>query len=45
MIHVTFDRAVWAAYGWGDPDPATVEEEVMLSRPLALNQARSQTGA
>ena len=35
------DRAVWAAYGWDDPDPAAVPEEDILSRLLALNQERS----
>ena len=26
--HATLDRAVWAAYGWDDPDPATVDEAI-----------------
>ena len=33
-------RAVWAAYGWDDPDPATVDEDTILSRLLALNMNR-----
>lgn len=41
MAHTALDRAVWAAYGWDDPDPATVEEETILSRLLALNQQRA----
>ncbi len=28
--HAALDRAVWAAYGWDDPDPATVPEETIL---------------
>ena len=39
------DRAVWAAYGWDDPDPATVPEEEILERLLALNQERAGAGA
>ena len=39
--HATLDRAVWAAYGWDDPDPTTVDEDTILSRLLALNGARS----
>jgi hypothetical protein len=41
--HAALDRAVWAAYGWDDPDPATVEENTILARLLALN--RERTGA
>jgi len=32
---------VWAAYGWDDPDPAAVDEDVILARLLALNQERA----
>ena len=39
--HATLDRPVWAAYGWDDLDPSTVEEDVILSRLLALNLERS----
>ncbi|MDP9471031.1 MAG: hypothetical protein M3Q71_10245 [Chloroflexota bacterium] len=35
------DRAVWAAYGWDDPDPDAVEEDTILARLLALNQERA----
>lgn len=36
----SLDRAVWAAYGWDDPDPATTDEDTILDRLLALNQER-----
>lgn len=39
--HTTLDRAVWAAYGWDDPDPSAVEEDTILSRLLALNLQRA----
>jgi hypothetical protein len=39
--HAALDRAVWAAYGWDDPDPTTVDEDTILSRLLALNGERS----
>lgn len=39
--HAAFDRAVWAGYGWDDPDPATVPEDTILSRLLALNLERA----
>ena len=39
--HAAFDRAVWAAYGWDDPDPAEVPEDELLARLLALNLERS----
>ena len=39
--HAALDRAVWAAYGWEDAEPATVEEDVILARLLALNLARA----
>jgi hypothetical protein len=41
--HARLDRAVWAAYGWADPDPAEVDEETILTRLLALNLERSGT--
>lgn len=40
-LHARLDRAVWAAYGWDDPDPAVVAEETILARLLALNLARA----
>ncbi len=43
--HARLDRAVWAAYGWADPDPASVEEDTILARLLALNLERSQAFA
>jgi type II restriction/modification system DNA methylase subunit YeeA len=39
--HAALDKAVWAAYGWDDPDPSTFEEDTILSRLLALNQERA----
>ena len=39
--HATLDRAVWAAYSWDDPDPASVPEDTILSRLLALNLERA----
>ena len=39
--HATLDRAVWAAYGWDDPDPAAVDEDTILSRLLVLNGERA----
>ncbi|MDP9364059.1 MAG: class I SAM-dependent DNA methyltransferase [Chloroflexota bacterium] len=39
--HAALDRAVWAAYGWEDPDPAAVEEDAILGRLLALNLERA----
>ncbi len=41
--HAALDRAVWAAYGWDDPAPATVEEDTILARLLALNLDRTGT--
>lgn len=36
------DRAVWDAYGWPEDEiPAEVEEDVILSRLLALNGERA----
>lgn len=44
-LHATLDRAVWNAYGWpSDEFPAEVEEDLVLSRLLALNQGRSRSG-
>ena len=43
--HARLDRAVWAAYGWDDPDPATVEEDTILARLLALNLERARTSS
>jgi hypothetical protein len=38
----TLDRGVWNAYGWSEVEvPARVEEDVILSRLLDLNQKRS----
>lgn len=39
--HAALDRAVWVAYGWNDPDPATVNEDTILARLLALNGERA----
>jgi hypothetical protein len=43
--HVALDRAVWAAYGWDNPDPATVPEDDILARLLALNMVRATATA
>jgi len=40
-MHAALDRAVWAAYGWDDPDPAATEEDAILARLLALNRERA----
>jgi hypothetical protein len=40
--HAALDRAVWAAYGWDDPDPAAVPEDELLARLLALNGERAK---
>ena len=40
--HAALDHAVWDAYGWDDPEPATVDEDTILSRLLALNLERSK---
>jgi hypothetical protein len=40
QAHARPDRAVWAAYGWDDPEQAAVEEDVTLARLLALNLER-----
>lgn len=40
--HAALNRAVWAAYGWPtDEDPATVPEDTILERLLALNLERA----
>jgi type II restriction/modification system DNA methylase subunit YeeA len=39
--HRTLDCAMWAAYGWDDPNPATVDEDTILARLLALNLERA----
>jgi hypothetical protein len=40
--HAALDRAVWDAYGWpADEVPETVEEDLILSRLLALNGERA----
>ena len=39
--HERLDRAVWAAYGWDDDDPATVDEDTILARLLELNGERA----
>lgn len=39
--HTWLDRAVWAAYGWDDPDPAAVDDETILTRLRALNEERA----
>jgi hypothetical protein len=44
-LHDRLDRAVWAAYGWGDENPGTVSEETILERLLALNLARASKTA
>jgi hypothetical protein len=41
MLHADLDRAVWAAYGWEDADPAAVPEDTILARLLALNAERA----
>jgi hypothetical protein len=39
--HAVLDRAIWAAYRWDDPDPATVGDDTILARLLALNGERA----
>ena len=39
--HAVLERAVWAAYGLDDPDPATVDDDTILARLLALNGERA----
>jgi hypothetical protein len=45
MAHVTLDRVVWSAYGWDDSDPASVNEDGILSRLLSLNAERRAQSA
>jgi hypothetical protein len=39
--HAALDRAVWTAYGWPE-DPAATDDEMILSRLLALNLERAR---
>jgi type II restriction/modification system DNA methylase subunit YeeA len=39
--HAALDRAVWAAYGWGDADPEATSGEDILGRLLAPNRERA----
>ena len=42
VVHFSFERAVWDAYGWPpDEIPAEVGEEVILERLLNLPTMRS----
>lgn len=41
--HAALDRAVWAAYGWGNSDPVAVTDEEILERLLKLNHERSES--
>ncbi|MDQ3695223.1 MAG: class I SAM-dependent DNA methyltransferase [Chloroflexota bacterium] len=41
QAHAALDRAVWTAYGWDDPDPTSVDDDIILARLLALNLERS----
>ncbi len=41
LHEAALDRAVWAAYGWHDSDPAKVPDETILTRLLALNGGRA----
>jgi hypothetical protein len=41
LVHAALDRAVGAAYGWDDPEPAAVAEDELQARLPALNVARS----
>jgi hypothetical protein len=40
-LHAALDRAVWAAYGWDDPDPALTENDAILAPLLVLNGERA----
>jgi hypothetical protein len=40
QAHASLDRAVAAAYGWPE-DPATLSDDEVLRRLLALNRARA----
>jgi hypothetical protein len=44
LLHADLDRAVWAAYGWDNADPAAVADDDILARLLDLNGARAATG-
>lgn len=39
--HAALDRDIWAAYGWDDSGPAQVDDDMILSRLLALNLERA----
>jgi hypothetical protein len=41
QAHAALDRAVWAAYGWDDAEPAATSDETILARLLDLNETRS----
>jgi type II restriction/modification system DNA methylase subunit YeeA len=42
-VHAALDRAVWSAYTWpAEEDPASVDEDVILGRLLALNLERAK---
>jgi hypothetical protein len=42
--HAALDWAVWGAHGWPEDEiPGEVEEDVILSRLLALNEERAGT--
>lgn len=43
QAHAALDRAVAAAYGWPE-DPATLSDDQVLRRLLALNRAREVNG-
>lgn len=41
---IQLTRAVWDAYGWPEDEVSTeVEEDVILSRSLALNDDRARS--
>jgi hypothetical protein len=42
-LHAALDCAVWATYGWHDPDPRSVPDDELLARLLALNAERAAT--
>ena len=37
MLHADLDRAVWAALGWVDQDPAMLTEDAVLSLKSCAN--------
>lgn len=43
QAHETLDRAVLAAYGWDDLDPAAFDEDELLARLLVLNLRQAAT--